>query len=182
MFMSVTVSTSPCRWPPFEDPSSNAWVRNTYVFDLHMSFIIPGTAQLRLVNGSSRCSGRVEVLHNQQWGTVCDNSWDLSDAEVVCRQMGCGAAMSAPGSAQFGPGSNHIWLGDVECTGAEATLSECRSRMGEPINCHHGEDAGVVCSGNFFFSRMLLFRGVLGCVAGKVEGDFAGGMVSSEPG
>lgn len=91
------------------------------------------------------------MLHNQQWGTVCDNSWDLSDAEVVCRQMGCGAAVSAPVSAQFGPGSDRIWLDDVECTGAEAALSECRSRMGEPINCHHGEDAGVVCSGNLFF-------------------------------
>ncbi|KAM6364604.1 scavenger receptor cysteine-rich domain-containing protein DMBT1-like [Pluvialis apricaria] len=110
------------------------------------SVVCLGPAQLRLVNGSSRCSGRVEVLHNQQWGTVCDNGWDLSDAEVVCRQMGCGAALSAPVSALFGPGSNPIWLGDVECTGAEATLSECRSRMGQPINCHHGEDAGVVCS------------------------------------
>ncbi|KFQ00724.1 Deleted in malignant brain tumors 1 protein, partial [Haliaeetus albicilla] len=126
-------------------PYSNAWARNIYVFDLHMSFIIPGLAQLRLVNGSSRCSGRVEVLRNQQWGTVCDNGWDLNDAEVVCQQMVCGVAVSAPGSAHFGPGSNHIWLGEVECTGAEVTLSECRSRMEEPINCHHGEDAGVVC-------------------------------------
>ncbi|KAF1644332.1 Deleted in malignant brain tumors 1 protein, partial [Eudyptes chrysocome] len=73
-------------------------------------------------------------------------------------------------------GSNCIWLGDVECTGAEATLSECRSRMGEPINCIHGEDAGVVCSGNyyFFFLAWHYSGGVLSCVAGKDEGLCAG--------
>ncbi|NXJ57671.1 DMBT1 protein, partial [Spizaetus tyrannus] len=129
------------------------------------SVVCLGLAQLRLVNGSSRCSGRVEVLHNQQWGTVCDDGWDLNDAEVVCQQMGCGVALSAPGSAHFGPGSNHIWLGEVECTGAEVTLSECRSRMEEPINCHHGKDAGVVCSDP---PALRLVNGSSLC-AGRVE-------------
>ncbi|KAM9211327.1 LOW QUALITY PROTEIN: scavenger receptor cysteine-rich domain-containing protein DMBT1-like [Leptosomus discolor] len=122
-------------------------------------------AQLRLVNGASHCSRRVEVLHNQQWGMLCDNSWDLSDAEVVCRQLGCGAAVSAAGLAQFGPGSNHIWLDDVECTGAEDTVSECRARTGEPINCHHGKDAGVVCSDP---TALWLVNGSSLC-AGRVE-------------
>lgn len=129
---------SECRAGPWEESNCN--------HQEDASVVCQGLAQLRLVNGSSRCSGRVEVLRNQQWGTVCDNGWDLNDAEVMCQQMGCGVAVSAPGSAHFGPGSNHIWLGEVECTGAEVTLSECRSRMEEPINCHHGEDAGVVCS------------------------------------
>lgn len=105
-------------------------------------------SQLRLVNGSSRCSGRVEVLRNQQWGTVCDDDWDLRDAEVVCRQLGCGMAVSAPGSAEFGQGSSHIWLQGVECTGTEAALSKCRARPEGVHLCHHGEDAGVVCSGS----------------------------------
>uniref|UniRef100_G3UR43 Soluble scavenger receptor cysteine-rich domain-containing protein SSC5D n=1 Tax=Meleagris gallopavo TaxID=9103 RepID=G3UR43_MELGA len=124
-----------------------------------------GPTQLRLVNGSNRCSGRVEVLHNQQWGTVCDHGWDLNDAEVVCQQLGCGVAVSAPGSAHFGPGSNPIWLEDVECTGMEGALSECRSRKGELSKCNHGEDAGVVCSDP---TALRLVNGSNSC-AGRVE-------------
>ncbi|NXD18330.1 C163A protein, partial [Nothocercus nigrocapillus] len=103
---------------------------------------------IRLVNGSSRCSGRVEVLHAQRWGTVCDDDWKLAHADVVCRQLGCGAAVSALGSAAFGPGADPIWLDDVKCTGREAALSECRTKAWGEHNCDHGEDAGVVCTGS----------------------------------
>ncbi|KAM7134323.1 scavenger receptor cysteine-rich domain-containing protein DMBT1-like isoform 4-T11 [Macrochelys suwanniensis] len=125
---------------------------------------------IRLVDGSSRCAGRVEVLHNQQWGTVCDDSWDLTEARVVCRQLGCGTAISAPGRAQFGRGSDRIWLDDIHCTGTEAALSQCRARPWGLNNCHHGEDAGVVCSDSNIseHTSLRLVNGPSHC-AGRVE-------------
>ncbi|NXV73257.1 C163A protein, partial [Atlantisia rogersi] len=103
-------------------------------------------APIRLVNGPSRCAGRVEVFHQQQWGTVCDDGWGAAEASIVCRQLGCGAALSAPGAAHFGPGSDPIWLDNVNCSGSEAALSECRAEPWGTHNCRHGEDAAVVCS------------------------------------
>nr|XP_047911199.1 deleted in malignant brain tumors 1 protein-like isoform X5 [Anser cygnoides] len=105
-------------------------------------------ARVRLVNGPSRCAGRVEVFHNKQWGTVCDDGWDLSDAKVVCQHLGCGTAVSAPGKAHFGQGADPIWLDDVECTGTEANFSHCNLNGWGLHNCNHEEDAGVVCSGD----------------------------------
>lgn len=103
---------------------------------------------LQLLNGPNRCAGRVEVLHDHMWGTVCDDGWDLMDATVVCRQLGCGTALMATKGAHYGRGQDPIWLDEVNCTGTEATIFDCKARAWGVNNCYHGEDAGVVCSGN----------------------------------
>ncbi|NXP43174.1 DMBT1 protein, partial [Leiothrix lutea] len=94
-----------------------------------------------------RCAGRVEVFHAGRWGTVCDDSWELRDAQVTCRQVRCGPALWAPGAAQFGRGSGVIWLDETNCSGAETHLARCPARPWGRNDCYHGEDAGAVCAG-----------------------------------
>eukprot|EP00731_Ephydatia_muelleri_P001646 Em0001g1646a len=106
------------------------------------------TPPLRLVGGSTSSSGRVEVQHNGVWGTVCDDSWDIKDATVVCRQLGYNGTAKAFINAAFGPGNGTIWMSQVFCSGSESSLDQCPFNGWGINNCWHGEDAGVVCQGS----------------------------------
>ena len=99
------------------------------------------------MDGGGPCAGRVEILDQGSWGTICDDNWDLDDAHVVCRQLGCGEALNATGSAHFGVGSGPIWLDDLNCTGKESHVWRCPSRGWGQHDCRHKQDAGVICSG-----------------------------------
>ncbi|XP_005226933.1 T-cell differentiation antigen CD6 isoform X7 [Bos indicus] len=101
---------------------------------------------LKLVGGGSPCEGRVEMLEHGQWGSVCDDTWDLEDAHVVCRQLGCGWAVQALPGLHFAPGQGRIHWDQVNCTGLETYLWHCPGLPGNGY-CGHKEDAGVVCSG-----------------------------------
>ena len=102
---------------------------------------------VRLVGGMSPLEGRVEIFLFGQWGTVCDSSWDLADATVVCHQLGYLRAVGAPEAASFGAGSGPSWYSNVRCAGTERNLTECsKSFSSHGTACPHSQDAGVVCS------------------------------------
>ena len=90
--------------------------------------------------------GRVEVFYQERWGTVCDDSWDMNDANVVCRQLGYKYAVRVLQKSAVPDGSGQIWLDDVHCTGSEKKLSSCSHNGWGNHNCDHSKDAGVECS------------------------------------
>ncbi|KAJ8306645.1 hypothetical protein KUTeg_017190, partial [Tegillarca granosa] len=98
------------------------------------------TTRIRLVDGASNSEGRVEVFYNGQWGTVCDDFWVTSDANVICRMLGYknGTAFT---SAHFGQGSGSIFLDDVKCHGNETDIDQCAHAPWTQSNCGHSEDA-----------------------------------------
>ncbi len=107
------------------------------------------------MNGNNPCAGRVEVYKDDQWGTVCHDGWDMSDAAVVCRELDCGTAVKATYDAHFGQGSGPISMALVQCSGSATALKACRSYGTQ--DCIHNEDAGVVCSGKLLQTSACYF-------------------------
>ena len=97
---------------------------------------------LRLQDGNAT-AGRVEIFFDGEWGTVCDDFWDIDDAHVVCRQLGFLSATEVFVSAFFSEGTGNIHLDDVKCIGTETFLIDCNYTTNH--DCGHSEDAGVSC-------------------------------------
>lgn len=114
--------------------------KNLFIY-IHFSFF----ADIRLRGSKNIREGRVEINYNGDWGTICDDSWDISDAGVVCRMIGYPNATAAPMAARFGPGEGEIILDEVRCEGSERTVQSCPHKGFLEQNCDHGEDASVIC-------------------------------------
>ncbi|XP_071819987.1 scavenger receptor cysteine-rich domain-containing protein DMBT1-like isoform X2 [Apostichopus japonicus] len=131
--------------------------------DAYMKFILltcvlgsssgQGYGDVRLAGGSTLYEGRVEIYYYGSWGTVCDDSWSIVDADVVCRQLGLG---DAEDTRQFGRGTGRIWLDDVRCLGTESRLDSCSHRGWGVHNCDHYDDAGVRCSAGVFVFPLVI--------------------------
>ncbi|NWZ40149.1 LOXL2 oxidase, partial [Brachypodius atriceps] len=124
---------------------------------------------VRLKGGANTGEGRVEVLKNGEWGTVCDDNWNLVSASVVCRELGFGSAKEAITGARLGQGMGPIHLNEIDCTGFEKSLTDCKFNT-ESQGCNHEEDAAVRCNVPAMgFQNQLRLSGGRNPYEGRVE-------------
>ncbi|XP_078080469.1 lysyl oxidase homolog 4 isoform X2 [Mustelus asterias] len=142
---------------------------------------------VRLKGGAQTGEGRVEVLKNGKWGTVCDDRWNLVAASVVCRELGYGTAKEALMGAFLGQGVGPIHMAEVSCTGFEKSLTDCSFKEASSRNCRHGEDAAVRCNvPHMGFRNKIRLNGGRNSFEGRVEvqvefnGTTAWGVVCSD--
>lgn len=100
---------------------------------------------LRLTGGRDEYEGNVEVYHSGVWGGVCDDEWDLSEAEIVCHQLGYPGAITATHGGKFGHTPSVIWMDNLYCYGTEKELDRCRFDGWGVHDCDRSEAAGVRC-------------------------------------
>ena len=143
----------------------------------------PSEFTIRLVGGSQPWEGRVELLFQGEWGTICSSYWGKPDGDVACRMLGFSSAYEAisPTGAippmPFGEGTGTILLSDFRCTGTEENLADCSHSGWGDHNCYHYQDAGLVCnnpgiiflllhlsSSSPFFSFFFAFLLLLICI------------------
>ncbi|XP_064200254.1 lysyl oxidase homolog 3A-like isoform X1 [Anguilla rostrata] len=125
---------------------------------------------VRLKGGWKVGEGRVEVLKNNEWGTVCDDRWNLQSASVVCRELGFGTAKEALTGARMGQGLGPIHMNEVLCSGQEKSLWNCPFKNITSENCHHLEDASVKCNVPYIgFEKTINITGGRTRFEGRVE-------------
>ena len=106
------------------------------------------TGSVRLYGSTSPIEGRLEVCLNNQWGTVCDDSWHVAASAITCKVLGYFGGEFV-GTADFSDaGDIPILMDNVKCTGTESNLLSCPQL---PLildhNCLHTEDVGINCVG-----------------------------------
>ncbi|NXX18318.1 LOXL3 oxidase, partial [Podargus strigoides] len=129
-----------------------------------------GQPRIRLKGGAKVGEGRVEVLKSSEWGTICDDRWNLLSASVVCRELGFGSAKEALTGARMGQGMGPIHMNEVQCLGTEKSLWSCPFKNITQEDCKHSEDAAVRCNIPYMgYENLIRLSGGRSRFEGRVE-------------
>ena len=108
--------------------------------------------EIRLSGSSSKTAGRVEVCVESVWTSLCDQSWDLSDAMVACRHLGYSPYGAMPTYGCYTEEQLSFGITSLNCNGLEQSLFNCSHSNPSLHNCASYNDAGLLCQGNVLFT------------------------------
>uniref|UniRef100_A0A1X7VN53 Deleted in malignant brain tumors 1 protein n=1 Tax=Amphimedon queenslandica TaxID=400682 RepID=A0A1X7VN53_AMPQE len=135
-----------------------------------------GTAEcehgaVRLVNTYTDATnvGRVELCIENTWTTLCDQSWDLKDAQVICRQLGFSIYGALPEHNCYTEYQLSFGITDLNCTGSEDQFLNCSYSNAALHNCQSHNDASVVCQRTAYQANCT--NGQVRLVDGSTEDD-----------
>ena len=107
--------------------------------------------RVRLAGGNSS-SGRVEIFYANRWGTVCDDYWGMTNAMVVCRELGFSTVLEDkyPVTNKFSDAriDDPIWMDNVRCSATDKSLFNCSHLGWGRTDCSHSEDVAISCGGS----------------------------------
>ncbi len=89
----------------------------------------------------------MQVYYNNAWGSICGQTWDKKNADVVCRMLGYLKSSEPSNGADYGKGNGTIWLNSVQCTGTEKSLFSCVHDGWRNHTCTSSNEANVSCIG-----------------------------------
>uniref|UniRef100_A0A672YCS7 SRCR domain-containing protein n=1 Tax=Sphaeramia orbicularis TaxID=375764 RepID=A0A672YCS7_9TELE len=112
---------------------------------LYLTLELNCSDSVKLVHGSSVCSGRLEIRSTQSrsWSPVCEGHLDLHGAQVVCRELGCGAPELLQGALCGAAEAPAVQT--FQCEGHESALLDCGSS--ESQTCSSGTAVDLTCTG-----------------------------------
>ncbi|NWS76701.1 C163A protein, partial [Crotophaga sulcirostris] len=148
------------------DCQIQGWGPYDAIHDFDTAVICQGF--VRLVGGDGACAGRLEVRQGRAWVGVCGDAVDIKAAQVVCRELGCGAALAIPSTDRFEVGTGPLWEEGFECNGTERLLSACARRPPRGQGCDG--HASIICSP---YTGFRLAGNTSSC-AGRVEVEAGG--------
>ncbi|XP_078318807.1 neurotrypsin-like isoform X2 [Crassostrea virginica] len=104
--------------------------------------MITNYLRLSSVNGKTN-EGILQFNFAHQWGTICDDGFDIVAANIACKQLGF--PFGAEKVKSFGRGTGQIWIDEISCQGNEKSILDCRRNNFAAHDCSHAEDVGLVC-------------------------------------
>ncbi|KAL9959877.1 hypothetical protein ACROYT_G033247 [Oculina patagonica] len=99
---------------------------------------------VRLNGAKVDYGGRVEVFYRGKWGKICRSEWGITDAQVICRQLGFKDALAEFIGSDVQDSEIPFLMSDVDCKGDKPELAYCRRTDGK-VDCSDDKGAEALC-------------------------------------